>query len=235
MAKKRPKNLYELLMEKTGSASGPPAGRSKPRSPEKKKQEKKKPARRKDPGQGRIQVSLSRNTLLAAAVLLAVLLAGMYGLGRYQASAGEKGRGAALASMDLGAPSPAAPSPSGTRARRSRPSPPPGEAGRKEKKEKDASPALRTLKGLCVISYAYSSKGKALARKMVHWLRSMGLEEALYASDRGRSWMVVVPLGDAAPKALYRRIQALPAPPFAERRFRFADQKMYFVTLRVKG
>ncbi len=89
-----------------------------------------------------------------------------------------------------------------------------------------------------MISYAYTARGKKLAVQMVKWLRSQGLSNALYASydsKKGKSWMVVVPLGGESPRALTRRVMALKAPPFAEKSFRFADQKMFYVTLRVGG
>ncbi len=231
MARKKAKNLIDVLQRSMGT-SGPVFG--KPRAS--------KPGTRSrkvagaSPGGGgvgerKIQVSLSLNALLGLVLFLAVLLAGMYGLGRYQALAGTRqGKSAALASMEM-APgtSPAAAPRRGGRSVSGK------KAGVSRKR---AARAPETRKGLCVISYAYTARGKKLAVQMVKWLRSQGLSDALYASyesKKGKSWMVVVPLGGESPQALTRRVMALKAPPFAEKSFRFADQKMFYVTLRVGG
>ncbi len=228
MAKKKPITLYEILMEKGRGLSGPAGG--KPKAPRKAGGSSRKPSGGGGIGEKKIQLSLSLNALLGLSVVFVLLLAGMYGLGRYQALAASRGPSTSLASMEMGGGAPAAPRPSrrlaGTPSRTAHTA----KAGRTGK----APARFRTVKGLCVISYGATSKGKKLALQMVQWLRSQGLEKTLYASDRGKSWMVVVPLGGESPQALRRRVLALKAPPFAERNFRFADQKMYFVTLRVK-
>ncbi len=231
MAGKKAKNLIDVLQRSLGP-SGPSLGSAKGSRPGARPRKPAGPSSRAGGiGERRIQLSLSLNALLGLAVALAVLLAGMYGLGRYQAlSGGGEGGGPALASMEMRSPA----SPRGARSTRAaaHPGRPVAASARKE-----ARPA-KTLKGLCVISYAYTAKGKKRALQMAEWLRSQGLPRALYASyasRKGKSWMVVVPLGKESPGALMRRVLALKAPPFAERTFRFADQKMFFVTLRVGG
>ncbi len=228
MARKKARSLIDVLQRSVGT-SGPALG--KPRTSGGGNKSRPSPgssSRAGGIGEKKIELRLSLNALLGLAVLLAVLLAGMYGLGRYQALAGGKaGTSPALAPMEMASGPSRAPAP-----RRG--------AGRPSARNAGASPgrarASRTIRGLCVISYAYTARGKKRAVQMVRWLRSQGLSEALYASydsKKGKSWMVVVPLGRESTRALTRRVTALKAPPFAEKSFRFADQKMFFVTLRV--
>ena len=231
MARKKAKSLIDVLQRSMGT-SGPVFGKPRASKPGTRSRQAAGPSSRDGGiGERKIQVRLSLNALLGLVVLLAVLLAGMYGLGRYQALAGAKqGRSAALASMEMtSGSSPAAGPRRGGRS----------VSGKKTGiSRKDASRAPKTRKGLCVISYAFTARGKKLAVQMVKWLRSQGLSDTLYASydsKKGKSWMVVVPLGGESPRAITRRVMALKAPPFAEKSFRFADQKMFFVTLRVGG
>ncbi|GEM_PF-5949289 len=230
MARKKAKSLIDVLQRSMGT-SGPVFGKPKASRPgSRSRKASGSSSRAGGIGEKKIQVSLSLNALLGLVVLLAVLLAGMYGLGRFQALAGSKpGKAPALASMEMasGSSPTAAPSRKGLGPSRAKA----GTAGKKAR-------APKTRRGLCVISYAYTPKGKAHAVQMVKWLRSQGLADTLYASyasKRGKSWMVVVPLGRESTQALTRRVMALKAPPFAEKTFRFADQKMFFVTLRVDG
>lgn len=224
MGKKRSLILFEVLAGKSRSSSGPAIGRIKSSRAGARPRKGAGSSGGGGVGGKRLHLSLSLNGLLGLVVLLAVLLAGMYGLGRYQAGAGKTGKTASLSSMNM------SPGILPTAGRKTSTPPAKGAEARPSRKKPG-----KTLKGLCVISYAYTPKGKSLAVKMVKWLRSQGLEKTLYASDRGKFWMVVVPYGGVSPKALTRRITALKAPPFAEKRFRFADQKMLSVTLRVNG
>jgi len=206
---KRARNIYEAMM----GGGKPPSKESKGKrsTPTKRKKQTKTQIGGRESGFGDRQIALTvtPNILLGVLLLVVVLLASMYGLGRYHGGgtvqAAEKG----INEIRM-------------------PAKPDKVLDSQKEPEKVEVPAL------CVAYYASLENGKVPASRLANWLKEQGFEGTKIVPYQQKAWFVAIPFGQLTQRELKDRVGKLKSPPF-HKDFRFSDRvkKMYEVTLQI--